>query len=445
MKIAAQFLLIGLLTVMAWSLPARAKTTATTLALEHATLIDGTGSAPRQDMTVIVENGRIHAVYRTGQNPAPLGADIEDLSGHYLIPGLIDAHVHITDVEPDIARYKPFFKALLLGGVTTLRDMAGDDRLLGYLAREANSDVFPAPDLYYAALLSGPTFFREDRRAQAASAGEPLGFAPWMQAVSGTTDIPLAIAEAKGTGATGVKLYANLPAALVKSLAAEAHRQGLQVWTHATIFPAAPHDAVDAGADTISHSPYLIWEAAPHVPGDYAMRAMGDFEHIPPNAPAILALFKDMKARGTILDATLSVFRIESERRPQSVGKGIMRWSYAVTRLAHEHGIPVDAGTDSPGLPFGKTAPDLDAMPGIHAEMALLVEHCGFTPVQAIQAATQYSAMAVGHGADRGTITPGKRADIVVLNADPSRDIHNTTRIDFVIKDGTIYRRHSGH
>jgi len=411
------------------------------LVLRHATLIDGTGSPPRADTTVVVDGPRIKAVYASGSRPLPAGARVRELRGRYLIPGLIDAHVHITDVEPDVAHYRPFFKALLLGGVTTVRDMAGDDRLLGYLARETNSDAFPAPDLYYAALLSGPTFFREDRRAQAASAGEPLGFAPWMQAVSGVTDIPTAIAEAKGTGATGVKLYANLPAALVKRLAAEAHRQGLQVWTHATIFPAAPHDAVDAGADTISHSPYLVWEAAPHVPDDYAVRAMGDFEHISPHAPAILALFAAMKAHGTILDATLNVFRREAEHDPSSVGKGIMPWSYAVTKLAHEHGVPVDAGTDGPGLPFGKKAPRLDAMPEVHTEMALLVEHCGFTPVEAIQAATQYSAMAVGHGADRGTVTPGKLADLVVLKADPAKDIHNTTKIDYVIKNGRIHRR----
>ncbi|MGH8224558.1 MAG: amidohydrolase family protein [Gammaproteobacteria bacterium] len=413
------------------------------LVLEHATVIDGTGTAPQKDMTLVIEGGRIKALYPSGKQPVPAGATIEDLSGRYLIPGLIDAHVHITDVEPDVAHYKPFFKALLLGGVTTVRDMAGDDRLLGYLARETNSDAFPAPDLYYAALLSGPTFFQEDKRAQASAVGDPLGFAPWMQAVSGTTDIPLAIAEAKGTGATGVKLYANLPSALVKALGAEAHRQGLRVWTHATIFPATPRDAVDAGADTISHSPYLIWEAAPHVPGDYGVRAMGDFEHIPPNAPAILALFKDMKVHKTILDATLNVFLLEAEHHPQAVGKGIMPWSYAVTKLAHEHGIPIDAGTDSAGLPFGKDAPDLDAMPQVHTEMALLVEHAGFTPIEAIQAATEFSSMAAGHGADRGTITPGKRADLVVLDADPSKDIHNTTKIDFVIKNGKIFRRNA--
>jgi imidazolonepropionase-like amidohydrolase len=77
--------------------------------------------------------------------------------------------------------------------------------------------------------------------------------------------------------------------------------------------------------------------------------------------------------------------------------------------------------------------------------MALLVEHCGFTPVEAIRAATQVGAMALGQSARRGTVTPGKLADLVVLDADPSRDIHNTTRIDLVVKNGKVYPRENAH
>ena len=415
------------------------------LLLTHVGLIDGTGSAVQRDMTVAIEDKRITAVYPSGSRPAPKDAQVRDLNGKYVIPGLTDAHVHITDAEPDIAHYQAFLHALLLGGVTGIRDMAGDDRLLQFLAEQANSDAFASPDIFYVALMAGPTFFKEDFRAQDASKGEPLGFAPWMQAITAKTDIPLAVAEAKGTGATGIKLYANLPAALVKAITAEAHRQGLRVWTHATIFPAMPSDAVDAGADTISHSPYLVWEAAPSVPDDYRMRARGDFERVKPDAPQILALFDAMKRRGTILDATLLVFKDEAEHHPQSVGAGIMPWSYAVTKLAHQRGVLIDAGTDDAGFPYGKDGPVLDQMPSVHQEMALLVEHAGFTPLQAIEAATEIGAAALGQSAQRGTITPGKLADLVVLDADPSRDIHNTTKIDFVVKNGCVYSREPAH
>jgi imidazolonepropionase-like amidohydrolase len=198
---------------------------------------------------------------------------------------------------------------------------------------------------------------------------------------------------------------------------------------------------VDAGVDTISHSPYLIWAAAPNVPDDYRGRALGDFEHIKPDAPQILALFKAMKQHGTILDATLLPFEEEAQHHSKSVGAGIMPWSYAVTKLAHQQGVLIDVGTDSSGLAADAHGVDLNALPLEHTEMALLVEHCGFTPIEAIQAATQVSAAAMGQAEQRGTITPGKRADLVVLTADPTRDIHNTGKIAFVVKNGHIYKK----
>jgi len=412
------------------------------LLLTHATLIDGTGSPAQANTTIVIEGARIQSIYPSDSQPIPKGANVEDVSGRYVIPGLIDAHVHITDVEPDVAHYQAFLKALLLGGVTGIRDMAGNARLLGYLAQQTDTDAFAGPDIFYTALMAGPSFFAEDDRVQASAPGARPGETAWMRAIDATTDLPSALSEAKGTGATGIKIYANLPANLVQAITAEAHRQGLRVWTHATIFPAKPGDAVAAGVDTISHSPYLAWEAAPKVPDDYDARTHGDFEHIKPDAPQIIALFDAMKQRGTILDATLHVFQTVAELRPKTFAAGIMPWSYAVTKLAHERGVAIDAGTDSEGLPDdAQNNPDLKAMPLVHAEMALLVEHCGFTPLEALHAATQVSAMATGQSVTRGTIAKGMRADLVVLTADPDIDIHNTTKIAFVVKNGIVYRR----
>lgn len=415
---------------------ARASHPPAAIALEHATVIDGTGAPPETDRTVVIRDGRIQAVFASGSRPLPDGASVEDLRGRYLIPGLIDAHVHLTGRPTTYGQYAALLQALLRKGVTGLRDMAGDARILGYLAREAQLDEIPSPDIYYSALMAGPTFFAEDGRVPGTSQGILLGAAPWMRAVDATTDIPMAVAEAKGTGATGVKLYANLPARIVTAIAAEAHRQGLMVWTHATVFPAKPSDAVAAGADSISHTPYLVWQAAPRVPLDYRSRAYGDFTHIRPDDPKILALLDQMKEHGTILDATLRVFAQESTRDPGSMGAGIMPWSYAVTREAHERGVLVDAGTDSQGLPAGRHGPDLQAAPAVIDELALLVAHGGFTPLEAIHAATQVNAFVVGQGAQRGTIGPGKAADLVVLSADPTADIRNLTKVVQVFKDG---------
>jgi imidazolonepropionase-like amidohydrolase len=221
----------------------------------------------------------------------------------------------------------------------------------------------------------------------------------------------------------------------VNEIAQEAHRQGLLVWTHATIFPAKPGDAVEAGATTISHTAYLVWEAAAHVPVDYRSRALGDFTHIPPDSPQIRSLLDRMKEHGTILDATLRVFQQQVERRSDAMGKGILPWIYTVTRAAHAAGVLVDAGTDSQGMASGK-----DAGAAVIDEMALLVEQCGFTPEAAIQSATQVSAMAVGQAAQRGTIAPGMAADLVVLSADPAADIRNARKIVEVIKNGKTFR-----
>ena len=412
------------------------------IVLNHATLIDGTGAAARVDTTIVIEGQRIAAVYAAGSRPDPTGAQVRDVSGRYVIPGLIDAHVHITDVEPDIAHYDAFLRALLMGGVTGLRDMAGNARLLGYLAQRTDSGAVPGPRIDYAALMAGPSFFEEDTRVQDSAPGMLPGTVAWMRAIDARSDLPRVIAEAKGTGATGIKVYANLSSERVHAIAAEAHRQGLRVWTHAAVFPAGPSDAVAAGADTISHSSYLVWEAAARMPDDYGQRTHGDFHGVHPDAPPLLALFEAMKRHGTILDATLLAFKDLAKNHPDRVGPGILPWSFAATRIAHQRGVRIDAGTDSEGLPDDATgAPDLGAMPQVHAEMALLVAHCGFTPLEAIHAATQVSAAAAGQSETRGTIAEGMHADLVVLSADPLADIRNTTKIAIVVKDGIVYER----
>ncbi|MDP2479848.1 MAG: amidohydrolase family protein [Candidatus Palauibacterales bacterium] len=409
-------------------------TDTTVLALRHATVIDGTGAPPVPGRTVLIRDGKIAAVYATGSRPLPAGARTEDLSGRWLIPGLIDAHVHLTGAAPDMEGYRKLLGWALGNGITSVRDMAGDDRILAYLSRQAATGDIVSPRISYAALMAGPTFFAEDGRAQAASAGDVLGQAPYMRQITGATDLSLAVAAAKGTGATALKLYANLPVSLVRGLTAEAHRQGLLVWTHATIFPAGPMDAVRAGADAISHSAYLAWAAADRIPRDYAARARADYLHIAPDDPRILAVLDSMKARGTILDATLWVFAHEAAEDPGSVGPGLVDWESAVTREAHARGVLVDAGTDDLGSPD-------DTVPNLHREMAYLVEHAGFTPLEAIVAATRVSAMAIGQSATRGTITPGQRADLVVLSADPTADIHNTRRVVRVFQEGRAHER----
>ena len=184
---------------------------------------------------------------------APKGTIIYDLSDHYIIPGLIDAHVHFgtnPSGSDNFQDSKKRLKYLLKNGITSVRDMAGDARFLGYLARSSALNEIAAPNIYYSALMAGPTFF-DDPRTHASAKGAIPGNCPWMKAVDAETDMKLAIAEAKGTSASGIKIYADLDAMLIQKIVAEAHQQNLKVWSHAAVFPAKPQAIVNAGVDVI--------------------------------------------------------------------------------------------------------------------------------------------------------------------------------------------------
>jgi imidazolonepropionase-like amidohydrolase len=253
------------------------------------------------------------------------------------------------------------------------------------------------------------------------SRGVPPGEAPWARAVTAKTDWRQVVAEARGTGATAIKVYAAVSAPVLKPLVREAHRQGLKVWAHATLFPARPSEVVAAGVDVVSHASLLVWETAERIPGFNDRRRAQ-----PPSAddPRIQSLLHAMARRGTILDATLFVM---GDAPPE-----IRRWSSEVTRAAWAAGVQVSAGTDSIGVDAPGTMPD------IHEELALLVE-AGLSPLDAITAATRNGARAIGIEAARGTIAAGLAADLVVLGADPLADIHHTRDIVLVFRDGVRY------
>src|SRR3954466_9010220 len=238
----------------------------------HAALIDGTGAPLRRDMAVVVAGERIAAVLpdRLMTRRRLAGARVVDLAGRYLLPGLIDSHVHLA-TPPDRPRALAVLRRDLYGGVTAVRDMADDLREVGWLARSARGSEIASPDIYYAALVAGPSFFA-DPRTQAAAKGAVAGKVPWMQAVGPGADLRFIVAAARGTGATALKIYADLDGPTVAALATEAHSQGLRVWAHSMVFPATPAEVIAAGPDTISHVCYLAYQAMDRRPDSYQHR-----------------------------------------------------------------------------------------------------------------------------------------------------------------------------
>lgn len=426
----------GLLAALAVLLATAAQAAPSVTVYRHAALIDGTGGPLRPDMAVVVEGERIAAVGPDAEVATPPGARVVDLTGKYVTPGLIDSHQHIA-TPPDRRQAEAALRRNLYGGVTSIRVMADDLRAVAELARASRAAEIPAPEITFAALMAGESFFA-DPRVAAASRGFAPGTAPWMQAVTATTDLPLAVARARGTGATAIKIYANLPPDLVKAIAAEAHRQGLKVWAHGAVFPTTPAQVLDARPDVVSHTCYLAYQAV-DVPASYQQRVVIDPASFEGGAnPVMAGLFARMLAQGTILDPTLRVYA-EGDRRAAADPKAkppfcTARLAALLTRQAWLAGVQIDTGTD--GL-----SPWNDPWPELYGELALLVREAGIPPAAVIRAATLGGAMAAGQEADMGSIAPGKLANLIVLARNPLDDIENLKSLELTVKRGRAWPR----
>ena len=283
------------------------------------------------------------------------------------------------------------------------------------------------------AVLGGPDIFIDGPTKQMAPGREP-GEAAWARRVDVASDLVRVVAEARGAGVGQLKLYGDIEVSLAKALIAEAHRQDLLVAAHATVFPAGPGELVAAGVDSLAHAPYLVWEGADAIPGDYRKRIDGPWATVPPDHPKLLALYARMAERGVFLDATLYVYKAMNSF-PGHPGApwadAAFAWAAQATRLAHRAGVRVTAGTDwfEPGSDH--------ELPHTHEELALLVEAAGFTPMEAIVAGTRNGAAALGMGEVRGTVAVGMAADLLVLDADPLADLRNTQRGRMTVLQGT--------
>ena len=407
------------------------------VALADVTLIDGTGAPPKPHMTVLVEAGRITGLFPTGSRDLPRAVRSLDVAGSYVIPGLIDAHVHLAtfDRPPEIVR--ALLRFALMGGVTTVRDMGGNARRVAAIAAAAKPDSATMPRIYYSAVVAGPEWFDtyDPERIRFWSDDKPLGTAPGVRILVDTTNVAALIDEAVMLGATGIKVFADVSPERLAALAAEAHQRGLRVWSHAVLSPTRPEAAVAAGVDVLSHADQLIWAAAP------ASATIGDrdgrrelLRSVPPDGPQMTSLLESMLARGTLLEPTLLVMQLGGageEGTPPIALDTLPAWAVAVTRRANALGVPLVAGTDALGR----------ETPNIHSELQLLVNQAGLSPLEAIRTATEHGAMALGISDSTGTVAIGKWADLVVLTANPAEDIRNTQTVRYVLRRGYIHER----
>ncbi|MFC7049225.1 amidohydrolase family protein [Emcibacter nanhaiensis] len=410
---------------------------AQTLLLRDAILIDGTGAPARHIENMLIENGRITGFFDVILEEVPFDREI-DLKGAWIIPGLIDAHVHLSGFDGDRREMQDRLERALRGGVTAVRDMAGDARVLKDTVDGLRQGDYLGPEIVYSGLVGGPDMF-DDPRVLEASQGYEAGTAPWLRAYHAGDDADRIMEEIKHTGARAVKLYGNLNPEAVRILIPAARRAGLMTWAHATTFPARPSDLVEAGVDVLSHSAYFVWQAVLDVPDDYNARKNGPYSEYDPDSENYRMLVARMAQDKVLLDATLFVYYAyekESGSLP-AVGSTdtAFGWAAAFTALAHEAGVRIATGTDAL---LSEKKQEQDALPYLHSELELLVRHAGLTPLEALVAATRNSAEAAGLLEEHGTLEAGKIADLVVLNADPLRDIRATRDIRLVIRAGQV-------
>jgi len=232
------------------------------VALTHVTVIDGTGAAPRANVTILIQNGRIVDV-RPATAGVPPGTTITDLSGRYVIPGLIDAHVHLgTQPRPE-GVMEAILRASFLGGVTSVRDMGGQYQIVRRLAELGRNDTIPMPRVSFAAVVAGPGMWLDGDRAPFFAGGTTPGESPTIRRLLDTSDVAPAVASARASGATGIKIYNAIDSTLLRAVASAARRSGLRVWSHLYVDPGRAGNVVEAGAEVVSHADMFVSEVVP--------------------------------------------------------------------------------------------------------------------------------------------------------------------------------------
>ena len=398
-----------------------------TYAIEGVHVIDVKNRRIIENQTLVIENDIISGIFDSNNYNKPDSIQVMNFRGHFVVPGLIDAHVHLAtnpSKEDNFEVTKKRLEYLLKNGITTVRDMAGDTRYLNFLSRQALLDNILSPDIYFSALLAGESFFK-DPRTKLAAQGFESGKAPWMHGINTNSNLSQIIAEAKGTGATGLKIYADLDKTLVKRIVQEAHSQELKVWAHATVFPARPSEVNQSGVDVMSHATYLAWEGEKEIPSDASHR-FRKLEKFNISNSAFQTLMEEMKSNQTILDATISVYK---RRFPDST---LYKYGVALTKLAYQNKVKIGVGTDKPLM-------DLTVIAPIFQEMNALQEDVGMEPIDIIRAATIVNAEMLGKESDIGSIEVGKKANLLILKSNPLISINNIKSIEVVIKNGRLF------
>jgi len=467
------------------------------LAIVGATLIDGNGGAPVRDAVVVMTGGRVSAVGPRASTTVPVGAQTIGAAGKFVVPGFVDTNVHLSlyggmnDRYETLVRYYDRQQDIVLEaaqidlsyGVMTVRDSYGMLRPLTAVRDRIASGEALGPRILAAGNIlgwSGPysisfsltreqglTLFQEQMNDEIAQgAGEEL-----MSLTPGDLARAIDAYVAKrpdfvkygGTSHFSEPTFLGFSPEAQKTIVDRAHAAGRMVETHATSLEGL-RVAMDAGIDGIQHPEVVDGKAFPEdlIPRLREKSIICSMLVSTITGEAWEKHLKDQaEAQKKLVEADKKLTEDESKseaerRRPRTtfeerqratdLGTGLdMRRRNAQTLI--RAGALVTVGTDS----YWASASELSRTPkpqnqahGIGTIMAIegLVE-LGMTPSQALVAGTKNGAIAARAIADSGTLEVGKRADLIVLDADPLADIHNIRKIAILVKDGRVVDRAS--
>jgi len=427
------------------------------IAITGATLWDGTGSAAQPGAVVIVRAGSIACTGTATTCPTPAGATQIDARGGFLIPGLIDTHVHLlfrVDGVTDTS-IKSDLHGLLARGITAVRDMGNNPRQLLLAVAAAQ----PAPRVFAMQLVAGLHFFQPEleidpngnrrNHSPAALGMRQLGWWPLTFLPHG--DPAEIVRHAQEAGAIGLKLYQDLDSAQTAALVTAAHAAGMPVWGHGWVQPASVLEQSQAGQDGVVHAAGLAGElvsrearARLRTSSSLLQVTADSATAVSARNPVVVAALDSLATHGTYLEPTLQASLLSATRatlRPRRIpslpdryANAASRFGMEVTRQAAARGVRLTAGTDHTA--YGPEAERAQ----LNDELALFVDSIGLSPARALLAATRDAATAIGPVArDIGTVVAGKRADLVLLAADPMADIGNLRRVEWVMLGGIIY------
>ena len=400
--------------------------------IRAAHLIDGRSDRVQDNAAVVVEGDRIVAVgSQTEVAPhVPANAQIVDLGGATILPGLIDNHTHVllqgditaADYDDQLLKESIPYRAIrataavrtsLMNGFTTIRDLETEG------AMYADVDVKTA---IARAIIPGPRMYVSTRALSTTGTYPLLGYS-WelkvpegVQIVDGPEEVRKAVREEAKYGADWIKFYAdrryyiatdgrlrswpNFTDEELKMLVSEAHRLGKKVAAHAIGWDGIDA-ALRAGVNTIEHGDGLT--------DDLLDRMVAQKVYW---CPTIFVGVYVAPGRGGVWPKMVDLERI-------AFGKALKK------------GVLISYGTDVGGYAWTENQAQ---------EFAYMVRY-GMSPMGAIKSATSVAAALLGQSENFGTIEPGKLADIVAVKGDPIADISELTRVSFVMKEGTIYKQ----